>query len=946
MKSRKSVLIAVFILIAGSMVYGAIPATERAALIALYNSTGGDSWTNNSGWKEGTLEADGFGPIGSEEHWFGVSISSGGTINPEGNVGAVDLSGNNLSGTIPAELGSLLNLLGIDLSYNQLTGSIPPELVNPAGLRVFCLRGNMLSGEIPPGLGNLSQLEYLTLNSNQLTGNIPPELGNLFLLTLLDLGENQLTGSIPPELGKLVHLETLGLGINKLCGGLPSELGNLSNLSFLSLSFNQLTGEIPSRLISLSGLYYLGLDYNGLYTEDPVLINFLNTKSPHWDESQTMAPGGITATPVAPGTIRIDWTPIAFISGTGGYRVSSTTTPGGPYTFHGETANKSVSSMEVTGLSSGETCFFVIATRTDPFFYQLNTVTSEVSPEVMVEVPADHYVIAGNVTGGGASLAGVLLYTDGGISGIYSTDSAGNYQVVVPGFWTGTITPERDGCSFSPLHMEYTNVLFNHFNQDYSATSSVPGSLTVISPNGTEEWDIGSVRVITWSGEGIVGNVRIEYSTDHMATWTDVAASTANDGSFEWTVPSTLSSQCRVRISDLSNAATVDSSDADFAIIAVSGSRFVNDGVWQNATEGLDGWYVGDFTGDGTDDIMNVTLRHQKVFESDGTRFIKLGSWIKALTGLYGWFPGDFNGDGKTDLLRYCEVDRTQVFLSTGSAFVKDFIWASVNPGSDGYTIGDFNGDQADDMLIFNGATNHSYVYLSSGTKFESPVSWFKGHSGDDGWYAGDFNGDGLTDIARVNLALGTQVLLSNGTGFIKNGVWTAALPPANGWFVSDYNGDGKDDLLRCLDDLSGAEVFLSTGSGFNYDGCWSDAALLGADWRAGDYTGDNRTDLLRYNTVNQESEVFVSTAAAPGASTATRYTLSEDDLNKGIDLSRPELTPDAEAELIRPWLDKLRHGEEGNYFLQIKKTVEEKLGRKVRDTVIHRMLYRHHKKR
>ena len=243
-------------------------------------------------------------------------------------------------------------------------------------------------------------------------------------------------------------------------------------------------------------------------------------------------------------------------------------------------------------------------------------------------------------------------------------------------------------------------------------------------------------------------------------------------------------------------------------------------------------------------------------------------------------------------------------------------------------------------------AANRNKVFLSTGESFAAPVKWFSGNSGLDGWYAGDFNGDGKTDLARVNLDLGTQVMLSNGTAFVKNGVWTRAFPPANGWFVGDYNGDGKDDLMRCMDEQSGAEVFLSNGSAFTYDGCWSDAALLGADWRAGDYTGDNRTDLLRYNTVNQESEVFVSTAAAPGTSTATRYNRSGDDLNKGIDLSRPELALDDEAELIRPWLDKLRNGEEGNYFLQIKKAVEEKLGRKVRDTVIHRMLYRYQKKR
>ena len=54
----------------------AIPAIEREALIALYNSTNGDNWNNNSGWKDGPLDADGFAMPGTEHMWYGVTVTS------------------------------------------------------------------------------------------------------------------------------------------------------------------------------------------------------------------------------------------------------------------------------------------------------------------------------------------------------------------------------------------------------------------------------------------------------------------------------------------------------------------------------------------------------------------------------------------------------------------------------------------------------------------------------------------------------------------------------------------------------------------------------------------------------------------------------------------------------------------------------------------------------
>ena len=152
---------------------------DRAALIALYNATGGPNWRNNRRWLSDA-------PI---EKWFGV------VTDHDGSVTQLFLENNQLTGAIPSEIGRLTNLEWLWLQDNQLTGEIPAELSNLANLEQLWLSHNQLTGVIPAELGHLTNLEGLGLGHNQLTGAIPPELGNLTYLDNLHLQYNQLTAS-------------------------------------------------------------------------------------------------------------------------------------------------------------------------------------------------------------------------------------------------------------------------------------------------------------------------------------------------------------------------------------------------------------------------------------------------------------------------------------------------------------------------------------------------------------------------------------------------------------------------------------------------------------------------------------------------------------------------------------------------------------------------------
>ena len=88
------------------------------------------------------------------------------------------------------------------------------------------LSNSELTGSIPPEIGNLINLTYLNLGGNQLTGEIPPEIGNLTNLTWLWLYDNQLTGEIPESICDLNinwgSSNYFNISYNQLCTPYPS----------------------------------------------------------------------------------------------------------------------------------------------------------------------------------------------------------------------------------------------------------------------------------------------------------------------------------------------------------------------------------------------------------------------------------------------------------------------------------------------------------------------------------------------------------------------------------------------------------------------------------------------------------------------------------------------------------------------------------------------------
>ncbi|XP_061955180.1 probable LRR receptor-like serine/threonine-protein kinase At1g53440 isoform X3 [Populus nigra] len=172
----------------------------------------------------------------------------------------IDLSNNQLYGSIPVTMGNLPSLTSLDLSTNFLSGSIPSSLENLSSLQYLVLWYNMLSGQIPKELGNLSNLEIMVLSFNELTGQLPPELGRLRSLYLLELSSNNLSGQLPENYANFTsdQLGWFSVAGNRLTGQVPSFIANRTALYMLSLSGNDFEGQLPLELLfNLSKLEYL-----------------------------------------------------------------------------------------------------------------------------------------------------------------------------------------------------------------------------------------------------------------------------------------------------------------------------------------------------------------------------------------------------------------------------------------------------------------------------------------------------------------------------------------------------------------------------------------------------------------------------------------------------------------------------------------------------------------
>jgi PKD repeat protein len=173
--------------------------------------------------------------------------------------------------------------------------------------------------------------------------------------------------------------------------------------------------------------------------------------------------------------------------------------------------------------------------------------------------PGETTQITWNVAGTGVPTVDIAFSADGGTTFVpigLGEANDGTFDWLVPGNASTTqgLIQIQDSADGDPT--------------DVSDAQFTINGVEVTRPNGGENFAVNSVEAITWDIFGAeITNVRIELSTDAGFTFTDIAATTENDGTFDWTVTGPPTTEALVRISDAANKLANDISDAVFNIV-------------------------------------------------------------------------------------------------------------------------------------------------------------------------------------------------------------------------------------------------------------------------------------------------------------------------------------------------------------------------------------------
>ncbi|EAZ03797.1 hypothetical protein OsI_25926 [Oryza sativa Indica Group] len=227
---------------------------------------------------------------------------------PDNGLYVLELYGNNLEGSLPAQKGRLGSLYNLRISNNKISGDIPLWIGELTNLTSLELDSNNFHGVITQfHLANLASLKILGLSHNTLAivadhNWVPPfklmiaglkscGLGPKFpgwlrsqdTITMMDISNTSIADSIPDWFWTTFsNTRYFVLSGNQISGVLPAMMNEkmvaevmdfsnnlleawideLSALALLRLRSNMFTGEIPPQLTKMKELQYLDLAYN------------------------------------------------------------------------------------------------------------------------------------------------------------------------------------------------------------------------------------------------------------------------------------------------------------------------------------------------------------------------------------------------------------------------------------------------------------------------------------------------------------------------------------------------------------------------------------------------------------------------------------------------------------------------------------------------------------
>lgn len=199
--------------------------------------------------------------------------------------------------------------------------------------------------------------------------------------------------------------------------------------------------------------------------------------------------------------------------------------------------------------------------------------------------------------------------------------SLGNYEWTVPSTSTST--------GLIRITDSQVSTITDQSDQRFSLIA-----LSLTSPNGGEGWQIGDTKSISWTHGG-VSSIKLEYSDDNGSTWNPIIDNiSANDLSYNWTVPNSASAQFLIRITDEARADISDQSDAVFTVGTLVVTKPVGTDNWKSGT-------TNEITWTATDGLNTVNLEYST---DNGSNWTSIATSVPASSQSYFWtIPGNIS---------------------------------------------------------------------------------------------------------------------------------------------------------------------------------------------------------------------------------------------------------------------------------------------------------------
>ena len=250
--------------------------------------------------------------------------------------------------------------------------------------------------------------------------------------------------------------------------------------------------------------------------------------------------------------------------------------------YKGTSLNRTITSGTSAGSGgSGSYNWPIPADVIDGTDYRVNVTStsyssvSDMSNGYFTIVAAPPFSASGLVTSGGSGLSGLTMTFSrvsgtGTIPASVITNASGVWSQT--GFQMGTayrVTPSRAGYTFNPT---YSNFSDESIGLNFIGTPVIPSGLTVVSPNGGENWKTRSSYAITWTYTGNPGSkVKIELLQNgilNRTITTKASIGSGGSGSYNWKISRSQATgtDYKITITSTTTSSATDTSNGNFSI--------------------------------------------------------------------------------------------------------------------------------------------------------------------------------------------------------------------------------------------------------------------------------------------------------------------------------------------------------------------------------------------